>query len=192
MLLATVRRLQRADDDEAVHFVAVDLDQSAGGHIKVGEGLGVRDVRQRAVESVRPAVIAAHQGVSTAGSFDEGHPAVPARVAEHACPTVPAPHREQRHAEGDAFGVVAGVGDGRGRQVDARKRAQHLELSGESDWVQIVLDRFAPGIAFIGCACVDVREDAANDLRIVGDRRLCRSAHTVEVSHFISRASMIL
>ena len=32
-------------------------------------------------------------------------------------------------------------------------------------------------LALIGRACVDVREDAANDLGIVGDRRLCRCAH---------------
>jgi hypothetical protein len=149
-------------------------------------------VRQRAVQPVRPAVIAADQRVRTAGSLDEGHPAVAARIAEHACPTVLAAHREQRHTEGDALGVVAGVGDCRGRQVDARKGAQHLELMGESDWVQIVLDRLAPGLALIGRARVDVREDAADDLRIVGDRRLCRSAHTVGVSHCERHASTTL
>ena len=61
-------------------------------------------------------MIAAYQRVGTARSFDERHPAVSARVAEHPRPAVAVAHREQRHPEGDTFGVVAALGiaaDGR-------------------------------------------------------------------------------
>jgi hypothetical protein len=116
---------------------------------------------------------------------------VAAGISEHPRATVAAAHREERYPEGDTFGMIARIGDGRGRHEDARERAQRLELVSESDWVQIVLDRFAPGIAFVGCARVDVRKDSANDLQIVGDRRLCRSAHTEKVSHYDRHASTI-
>ena len=152
----------------------------------------MRDVRQRAVEAISPAVIAAHQRVGTARALDERQPPVPAGVAEHPGSAVAAAHREQRHAEGDPFDVVARVGDRRRRQVHARKRAQNLEFLVESDWVQVVLDRLAPRVAFIGRARVDVREDPANDLDVLGDRRLCRCTHTVGVSHYVCHASTSL
>ena len=184
--------MKRADDDQAIHLTAVDLDEPPGGHVQIGERLGMGDVRERAVEAVGPAVVGAHQRVGAAWPFDQRHPAVTARVTEHPRPTVAVAHREQRHAEGDTFGVVAGVGDRRRRKVHARIRAQNLQLIGESGWVQVVLDRLAPRVAFIGRARVDVRKDAANDLDILGDRRPCRSAHTVGVSHYERHASTTL
>jgi len=45
----------------------------------------------------------------TALPFDEGHAAVPAGIAEHACPAVAAAHREKWHAEGGAFDVVGRI-----------------------------------------------------------------------------------
>src|SRR4030088_2692570 len=82
--------------------------------------------------------------------------------------------------------MVTRVRDRRGRRIDARIRAQRFEFGGESDWVHVVLDRLPPIVALIGRACVDVREDAANDLSIIGDRQLCRGAHGASITLFAS------
>ncbi len=59
-----------------------------------GERLGVGHMRERTVQAIGPAVVAAHQGAGAAGLLDEGETAMPARVAEHPRPLVAPPHGE--------------------------------------------------------------------------------------------------
>src|ERR1700756_4976684 len=100
----------------------------------------MRNGRERTVPTGRPAAGPAHQRARAAGAFDEGHPAMATRVAEHPRPLVTPADGEKRHAESVTFDVIARVRDRSRRNKHARHRAQQLEFVGESTTVEIVLD----------------------------------------------------
>ena len=88
-------------------------------------------------------MVPAHQGVSTTGTFHERHPAVPTRVAEHPGPAVSIANREQRYAEGDPVGVIAGTAYAEGfityepeiaEGFPLSERRLRLARQSEADW----------------------------------------------------------
>ena|ERR1700682_522905 len=103
-------------------------------------------------------------------------------VAKHPRATITVAHREQRHTEGHAFDMVTGVRDGRGRNEHAGRRTEQPELVGEPGRIEIILDRLAPGVTLIGRSRIDMREDAANDLDIIGEQRLCGATHVKSIT----------
>ena len=92
-----------------------------------------------------------------------------AGVAEYPCTPIVASDRAQRCPEADTFDMVPGVWDGRRRNEHAGKRAQQPQFVRESFWVEVVFDRFAPRVTFIGRPRVDMSEHAAHNLYVVGD-----------------------
>ena len=102
------------------------------------------------------------------------------RVAKHPRPLVTPANGEEWHAESVTFDVIARAGDRGGRDKHARHRAQQLEFVGESTRVEVVLDGLTPCLALVGGACVDMSEDAPNDLDVIGNQGLCWSAHVCQ------------
>src|SRR5271156_1075453 len=98
-------------------------------------------MRKRAIQTISPAVIAAHQRTRAPRALDEGHPAMTAGVAEYSCPAIVATHREQRRTEADAFNVVPRVRNGRRRDEYAGERAQQPQFVRESCWFDVVFNR---------------------------------------------------
>src|SRR6202008_3693932 len=140
------------------------LDQTAGRRVETGESLGVRHMRERAVQPICPAVVAAHERLRATGPLDQGETAMPTCVAEHPRPLIAPPHSEQRHPEYDPLDMIARFRDRRGGNKDARHRTKQPELFGEPAWVQIVFDGLTPGPTLVGGPGVDMGEDAPNDL----------------------------
>src|ERR1700761_3008299 len=112
-------------------------------------------------------------------AFDQRHPAMAAGVAEYPCTPVAATDREQRHPEAVTFDMIPRVWDGRRWHEHAGKRTQQTHFIRKPSWVDVIVDRFAPHLALIGRARVEMTEHAVHDLHIVCDQRLCRASHGV-------------
>jgi hypothetical protein len=147
-----------------------------GGHrheaarraVESREAVLVRHVPERAVESVRPAVIPADEGLLAPGAGRDACPAMPAGVPEGARDAVGPAHREERRTGGVAGDERSGLRQRRRRAERDGIGAQQLELGREADLRSVVLDGLAPhAFANVGRAVIDVVENPSHDRGVV-------------------------
>ena len=162
------RVLDLRDEDEPALLIGMHRHQSVRRLVDVGKTAVVRDVLQRAIEAIRPAVVTADERFRAAAAVGEPHAAVAADVAECAHAAVVPAHDDDGYPGGVARDVRAGLGQRGGRAERHGKSLERLELGAESLGAGVVRDRLTPGFgADVGGFVVDVVEHTLNYALVV-------------------------
>src|SRR5262245_25022795 len=110
-------------------FDGVQGNETVSRFVETRKTVLVRYGAQSSVESVRPAVISAHECTRTTRILCDLHAAMPTHVAKRAYDTILAAHDHDRYTSRFARDVRTDVRQCRGRTKRHRRASEHCELA---------------------------------------------------------------